>query len=135
MYGLVNKAIEELVCSRFGEEHFESIKEKAGVDVDAFMCMEQYPDEITYRLVGAASDVLGIPPEDILKSFGEYWVLYTAHAGYGDLLKMAGRTLPEVLESLDNLHTRVSLAFPHLQPPSFWCTEMTSNSLTLHYRS
>ena len=135
MYGLVNKAIEDLVCSRFGEECFETIKAKAGVDIDVFMCMEQYPDAITYQLVAAASEVLGVAGEDILRSFGEYWVLYTAQAGYGDLLKMAGRTLPEVLANLDNLHTRVALTFPHLQPPSFWCTDVQPGSLRLHYRS
>lgn len=135
MYGLVNKAIEDLVCSRFGEECFETIKEKAGVDVDVFMCMQQYPDAITYQLISAASEVLGVEGEEILRSFGEYWVQYTAQAGYGELLKMAGRTLAEVLMNLDNLHTRVALTFPHLQPPSFWCSDVQPGSLRLHYRS
>ena len=33
MYGLVNRAVEDLVCTNFGEETWEKIKEKAGVDV------------------------------------------------------------------------------------------------------
>ena len=33
MYGIVNKAIEELVIENFGEQKWEIIKEKSGVDV------------------------------------------------------------------------------------------------------
>ena len=59
MYGLVNKAVEELVVSNFGEDKWELIKSKAGVDVDVFISNESYPDSMTYDLVGAASEVLG----------------------------------------------------------------------------
>ena len=93
MYGLVNKAVEELVCSRFGEEAWETIKRKAGVEIDAFVSMDSYPDDVTYKLVAAASEVLAMPSDDILKAFGEYWVLYTAREGYGELLKMSGKSL------------------------------------------
>ena len=37
MYGLVNKAFEELVRSRFGEDTWETIKRNAGVDIEAFV--------------------------------------------------------------------------------------------------
>ena len=56
MYGLVNKAIEDLVVSNFGEDKWEAIKAKAGVDVEVFVSNEAYPDDITYNLVGAASE-------------------------------------------------------------------------------
>ena len=62
MYGLVNKAVEEMVCMHHGEPAWERIKAQAGIDVDVFMSNEGYPDDVTYRLVGAASAVLGVPP-------------------------------------------------------------------------
>ena len=58
MYGLVNKAVEDLVCSKFGEETWNKILEEAGVDVDSFVSMEAYPDAVTYKLIHAASTVL-----------------------------------------------------------------------------
>jgi Haem-NO-binding len=134
MYGLVNKALQNLVCSRFGEDTWETIKRDAGVDIDAFVSMEAYPDDITDNLVRAASEVVGLSAEDVLKAFGEYWVLYTAKEGYGEILKLAGDTLPAFLQNLDNLHTRVGLMFPRLKPPSFWCTDIREDSLRLHYR-
>ncbi|HJY83153.1 MAG TPA: heme NO-binding domain-containing protein [Candidatus Binatia bacterium] len=134
MYGLVNKALQDLVCSRYGEDAWETIRRNAGVDVDLFVNMEAYPDDITHKLVVAASEVLSISPDELLKSFGEHWVSYTAKAGYSDLLTLAGNNLATCLQNLDNLHTRVGLIFPRLKPPSFWCTDILDDSLVLHYR-
>ena len=134
MYGFVNKALQGLVCSRFGEDTWEAIKRNAGVDIDIFVGMEAYPDDITYKLVGSASTVLGLSAEEVLKAFGEYWVSYTGKEGYGEILTLSGDTLPAFLQNLDSLHTRVGLMFPRLKPPSFWCTDIHEDSLRLHYR-
>ena len=135
MYGLVNKAIEDMVCSRFGEDTWEEIKQKADLDIDVFISMDAYPDDVTHKLVRAASGVLGLSAEELLKAFGEYWVLYTAKEGYGEMLEMAGDNLPDFLQNLDNLHARVGLSFQHLKPPSFQCTDTHEDSLHLHYQS
>jgi Haem-NO-binding len=135
MYGLVNKGIEDLVVSRFGEPSWEAIKKQAGVDVDAFVSMEAYSDEVTYKLVGAASEVLGIPAHTVLETFGEFWILFTAGEGYGPLLDIAGKDLASFLQHLDEMHTRVGVALPKLQPPSFWCTDVTPGTIRLHYRT
>jgi len=51
------------------------------------------------------------------------------------MLDMSGDTLPDFLENLDNLHGRVGISFPKLRPPSFECSDMEEDSLSLHYRS
>jgi len=118
-----------------GESVWEQIKAKAGVDIDVFMSNENYSDDITYKLVGAASEVLNLPAEQILIGFGEHWVLHTASEGYGGLMKASGKTLPEFMRNLPNFHSRVTLIFPKLQPPHFECTDITDRSLRLHYYS
>ncbi len=135
MFGLVNKGIEEMVCNQFGEDTWENIKEKADVDVVTFISMDAYPDEITYRLVDAASEVLDISTTDVLEAFGQYWVLFTAAEGYEELMAITGDNLPEFLQNLDNLHGRVGLSFPNLQMPNFQCSELQAESLNLHYYS
>ena len=40
MYGLANKALQDVVCGRFGEGAWETIKRNAGVDIDVFVSME-----------------------------------------------------------------------------------------------
>lgn len=135
MYGLVNKAIHDMVCSRFGEETWQAIKQKAEIQVDTFLSMEGYPDDVTHRLVKAASEVLGLSASEIMQAFGEYWVEYTGTVGYAEMMDMSGDNLPEFLENLDELHGRLGVNFPQLQPPSFDCNHIEEDSLELQYRS
>jgi hypothetical protein len=135
MYGLVNNAIEELVISNYGEEKWLSIKQKAGVDVEVFISNEGYSDEITYKLVAAASEVLGISVREVLIAFGEHWVLKTALHGYGVMMRSGGTSLKEFLINLPNLHTRVQMIYPNLQPPRFECHDVTDSSMSLHYHT
>jgi len=135
MYGLVNQAIEQLVRTRFGDARWAAIQARARVHVPAFVSMHAYPDSVTFDLVAAASDELEVPAADLLDAFGEYWTLYTAQHGYGELLALGGSTFVDFLQNLDNLHAHVATSFPELRPPSFWCTDVTDRSVRLHYRS
>lgn len=133
MYGIVNKAIRDLIVSDFGTEAWDAVKDRAGVDLEFFVSNEPYPDDISYRLVGAASEVLSMPAHDILVRFGEHWVLKTGAESYGALLKSGGASLREFLLNLPDFHARVALLYPQLQPPEFTCTDVTETSLRLHY--
>lgn len=135
MYGLINKAVEGLVRSKFGDDAWNRIRTRAGLPDEPFVSMEQYDDKTTYDLVGAASVELGAPAEAILEEFGRFWTVYTAEAGYGELMRSAGHNLPDFLRNLDQLHTRVRLSFPHLKPPSFSVSNEKAASLDLHYYS
>lgn len=135
MYGLVNRALEDMVRLHHGEAIWDQIKTRAGVEVDLFFGNESYPDDLTYRLVGAASEVLQMPAERVLEAFGEHWVLHTAQEGYGGLMGAAGKTLREFLINLPNFHTRVAMVFPKLQPPRFQVTDLKESSLCLHYHT
>ena len=135
MYGLVNKAMEELIVGRYGPERWELIKQRAEVDADVFISNQSYPDDVTYRLVSAASETLDLPAPRILQEFGEHWVLHTGRQGYGNLLTAGGRSLAEFLHNLPDFHTRVAMIFPDLQPPHFTVTEVAPGRLRLQYRT
>lgn len=135
MYGLVNQAIKDMICDRYGEQTWQIVQQKAEVKIDFFSSMESYPDDMTHRLVKAVGEVLNLSSAEVMQAFGKYWVCYTAREGYGEILDLAGDTLPEFLENLDELHARVGVIFPHLRPPSFDCQDRTENSLTLYYSS
>ncbi len=135
MYGLVNTAVADLARQVGGEPAWQDICGRAGIAPVAFVGMTDYPDELTYRLVDAASTVLGLSVEEVLTAFGRHWVRYTAQQGWGPLLQAAGGTLPEVLTGLDALHARVRLMMPALRPPSFDCQVIDETSLRLSYYS
>ena len=85
MYGLINKAVRGLVLEIAGADAWSRIRHAAQVEDDDFISMEGYDDAVTYRLVGAASEELGLSPEAVLEAFGKYWVDYTADEGYAML--------------------------------------------------
>ena len=134
MYGMVNRAVRDMVLARFGSEAWETIRTKATAPAD-FEKMQAYDDQVTYRLVGAASEFLRIPPADVMRTFGVYWVIETAATGYGPLLALWGNTLEQFLGNLDALHSRVAETFTALQPPSFRVVTHAPGDLEVHYTS
>jgi hypothetical protein len=86
-------------------------------------------------LVRHASEILKADAADILEAFGEYWILYTADEGYGDLMSLTGNTFVEFLDNLDMLHYRINNLMPGLMPPQFSTRNETENSVELEYRS
>lgn len=135
MYGLVNKAVEDMISDQFGDAKWGAIKAKAGVDVEAFVSNQPYPDEITYALVGAATQVLQVSQDELLIRLGKHWVLKTAAENYGPMMKSGGKNLREFLINLPNFHTRVAMLYPQLKPPLFTYSNLTNTSLMLHYHT
>ena len=135
MYGLVNRAIEELIASQYDAQTWEAIKRRVGLELDSFLSMEAYPNHLTDELVAASAAETGMTQAQLLEAFGEYGVLYTAQHGYGELLSVVGRSLPDFLHQLNELHGRVALNFPHLTPPTFTCRALAPNVLRLRYCS
>ena len=135
MYGLVNCAIQDLVTHQFGEEAWERTRNRAGVTMPRFVAMSQYPDAVTYDLVGAASAELNLTPTQVLETFGEWWMRYSASHGYGALMDTFGRDFVEFLSSLNDLHDRLRSLFPRFQPPRLTVEILGPDRLHLHYHS
>jgi hypothetical protein len=135
MYGLINQGLHDLAVQAGGEELWREIKLAAGVDIEAFVGMDTYPDEVTYHLVDAASAAMGISSAEVLHAFGKHWILYTARRGYGAIFDTMGSTLPAFLANLDMMHARLSLSMPDMRPPSFVCEQLADNQILLEYWS
>ena len=97
--------------------------------------MEPYPDEVSYAIVVAASEHLGVEPAALLRELGRKWVAYTHAGDYRMLYSMWGADLVEFLSNLDRLHLNVVSVMPELQPPAFKCTEVDDDGMRLHYYS
>lgn len=135
MYGLVNKAIEDMVKTNHGNDMWEAIRTKSGVEEEFFLSNEPYDDNITFQLALAVSSELNMPLDEVLIAFGEWWVLHTTKQKYGGLMEAGGSNLKEFLINLPIFHNRVMLIYPKLTPPEFKVSDVTDNSLHLHYIS
>ena len=134
MYGLINRAIADLVVSSAGDETWKRVKADAGLEDLQFLDTSNYPDDVTYRLVASASTVLGQPAEALLHAFGRHWVLYTGRQGWADLFAASGDDMLEFLRSLDEMHARVNVAMPEGRMPEFTLLE-EAGGYVLEYRS
>lgn len=135
MYGIVNQAIMGLIVDSYGYPKWEEILADSQVNVDSFSNKSIYPDQITYDLAISASKVLNMPLDDVLFSFGKYWVLSVANVKYNSLLKTGGDHAFEFLKNLPSFHSRVMLYYPDIAPPEFKVEEVDSKTLILHYYS
>jgi hypothetical protein len=135
MYGIVNQAIQDLITENFGEDQWNAIRDRSGIEIDFFQSLAAYDDEITFKLAIAASEVLGMSLDQILIAFGEWWVLRTGKEKYGALMSAGGESLREFLVNLPSFHNRITLIYPKLTPPEFQISDLAERSLHVHYYS
>ena len=135
MYGIINKSIQDLITHTFGSDKWDAVKEKSGIDIDFFLSNIPYNDDITYKLAGAASEVLGISVGEVLHAFGEWWILKTGKEKYGGLIEAGGKNLKDFLVNLPLFHNRIMLMYPKLTPPEFKVSNACENSIHVHYHS
>ena len=66
MYGMINQAILEYFRDQHGAETADEVRAHALCEQTQFGSMTQYPDEISYALIGAAAEILGQPADDLM---------------------------------------------------------------------
>lgn len=135
MYGIVNKAIQDLVIENFGKEKWDTILDRSGVDIDFFISSEPYDDDVTFKLAVAVSEEMGMTVGEVLVAFGEWWVIRTTKEKYPGLMESGGNNLKEFLVNLPLFHNRVMLIYPKLTPPEFKVSDITDSSVNVHYFS
>lgn len=135
MYGLVNKAIRELVIEVSNEDTWDKICENIDFFEGDFVAMYPYEDKLTYDLVEETSKVLNKDANEVLLIFGKYWIDYTRKSKYGDLLDFENKSFVEIINSLDFLHDRIKDMMPDLNPPKFNAESVSDRKLKLQYES
>jgi hypothetical protein len=138
MLGWINDCIEKLVVEKFDREVWHIVKQKAGCSVrdGDFSKLEHYSDKSTLDLVAAASEVSGLTVDQILETFGGYFVHYVRAEGYDNLLCCQGSTLKDWASNINAIHEHLQATFPtKMIMPQFWCEDGENGSLLLHYYS
>jgi guanylate cyclase soluble subunit beta len=135
MYGLINRAIKEMVTDHYGEPTWNTVLEKSGAPGEAFLTLRRNEDAVTYQLAASAADVLGISLEACLEAFGEYWVLETAAKSYGTIMDAAGNNPLSFLGNLNSMHDRITTTFPGYLAPEFELEPGEGDRQLVHYLS
>jgi hypothetical protein len=135
MYGIINKSIEELVKDNFGEQQWDAVKKRSGIDIDIFLINESYDDDITFKLADAVAYETQMPLNEVFKIFGEWWILNTSQKHYGSLIEAGGSNLKDFLIKLPAFHSRMAFYFPKLTSPEFKVSDIEESSINIHYLS
>ncbi|MEM8499765.1 MAG: heme NO-binding domain-containing protein [Pseudomonadota bacterium] len=135
MYGMINKAVKDMVLKDFGASKWSEIMQISQVSEDSFLTLRIYDDDVTYSLVGAAADVLELPVDQVLDAFGVHWVMHAAPEHYDQILIATGNELIEFLKNVNGLHDRITTTFVDYRPPWFELEHISEKEFKLHYHS
>ena len=135
MYGLVIKAAQDSITKDYGEDNWLTIKNKAKIEDIIFVRTKLYPDKIIYDIIDCAAEHLKTERDTILENLGIYLVEFTLGKNYSLLLNLAGKTFPDFLRNLNNMHARLAQTFKETRAPSFVCQEIEGNTILLDYHS
>lgn len=135
MYGMVHRAANAMVLERLGAPVWDAILTKAGLSEQHFISMERYDDEVTFRLIGAISEVADLPMDALLESFGQYWVSFAAASDYGTMFVRTGSDFVAFVRNLDRMHLAISTTMPEANMPSFELLGSKEGVSEIVYRS
>lgn len=135
MYGMIHKAMRDMVKSDSSEITWDKIQEVTGVGEEDFLSLRSYDDEVCYRLLDGISQVLNLSPDECLTRFGRYWIMVTAANNYDTILRAHGRNTIELLDNLNHMHNVMRSSFSAYSPPDFKVEHLGTGECLLHYFS
>jgi hypothetical protein len=135
MYGLIHQAMKDLVCAERGESGWQEVCAAANLECGEIEPLQPYDDAVSYRLVHATAEKLGMTTNEILHRFGHHWITFTADYGYGDIMKMFGQDMRSCLRNLNRMHGHMGAMMTQLKPPRFNVVETSDKHITVHYFS
>lgn len=133
MKGIVFNLLETIVSTEHGEDTWDALLESTGLD-GAYTSLGSYPDEDLFALVGAASEALAIPPDDVVRWFGRGCLPLFAER-YPEFFANHTRTRPFALTLNDIIHPEVRNLYPGAIVPEFAFDATDPDALTMDYVS
>lgn len=133
MKGVVFNLLEEVVTAEYGPETWDMLIE-ASQSSGVYTSLGTYPDDELFAFVGAASEALGIDPQDVIRWFGRkalplmaerYPVFFDGH-----------RSTHTFILTLNNIiHPEVRKVYPGADVPEFGFAVLDKNEILMTYAS
>ncbi len=133
MKGIIFLLAGQAVSQAHGEDAWDDILDAAGVG-GAYTSLGNYPDEELGRIVGAASEALGLPAWDVVRWLGEAIVpAFVTH--HGSLFDAHSDTRSFVLGLNTFIHPEVHKLYPDSHTPEFVFDASDPDVLRMNYSS
>jgi hypothetical protein len=133
MKGIIFNLLEAVVTQAHGEKTWDDLLDAAGLD-GVFTSLGNYPDEDLFKLVGAASAALNLPPNTVVHWFGVQALPLLAEK-YPAFFEAHTSTRPFILTLNRIIHPEVGKLYPGAEPPNFEFDTTSPEVLILSYHS
>jgi|SRR6185436_3202781 len=134
MQGLIYVELERFVRTRFGDETWLVVLDKAGLSHRAYETGQSYPDAEVVRLVTTAAAMMHTPVQGLLESYGEFIVPRLLEI-YGEHLDRGWRTLEVIAHTERAIHEVVRRQDREADPPRLRTLRLSPDEVTLAYAS
>ncbi|MDP9182864.1 MAG: heme NO-binding domain-containing protein [Actinomycetota bacterium] len=133
MKGVIFNLAEEVVSARFGDASWDQVLDTAGLD-GAFTSLGNYPDSDLVSLVSAASTLLDVRADEVIRMIGSgalpllaerYPAFFTPHIS----------TRPFLLTLNEVIHAEVRKLYPNADVPEFEFDTSDDTWLAMRYTS
>jgi hypothetical protein len=133
MKGIVFNLLEQVVVRHHGEAVWESLLDRTGLS-GAYTSLGSYPDAEVTALVGTASQMLGLPPDEVLRWFGREAMPLLAER-FPAFFTPHHETLP-FLQSVNGIiHPEVRKLYAGAGCPHFHFSDAPGGGLRIGYNS
>jgi hypothetical protein len=133
MKGIVFNLLENVVCSQFGEDTWDDILEESQVH-GVYTTLGNYPDDELFQIVCAASKILHMSPQEVIRFFGQKSIplMATAHP---EFFSAHNNTRSFILALNTIIHPEVKKLYPGAQVPVFEFDIHSTNKVIITYSS
>ncbi len=135
MYGLIHRAMREMVIDTLGDPAWLAIEKEQDIGPGEMIGQSVYDDALTMRLLAAVSARFDKPMDQTMRVFGHYWVRFVSKGAYAAILNFTGNELATLLRNLDRMHQTVRVTMPDAVVPSFSVISESAQELCVEYRS
>jgi len=135
MKGTVVICLQDLVKTKFDEEHWKNILVKSGLSKDLkFYCHHNIDDEIIMKLLNNTCEVLGLTLQQMADIFGEYWIKEFTSKKYFAFYT-GKKSAKEFLLNMDKVHVKMTEKIENAKPPRFTYEEINEKTIIMTYSS
>ncbi|MFD3003468.1 heme NO-binding domain-containing protein [Pontibacter toksunensis] len=134
MHGSIFVLLKRFVESLYGYSTWVNLLETSGVRHAPYHMNEMYPTSEIFAIVGKASELMGIPPHQIMEMYGESLVpdLLLIYKKY---MRPEWRTYDMLLNTEKTVHAAVRKEDGRTSPPMLLVTKKGERQLIVDYHS
>lgn len=135
MYGMIHRALHEMLADSLNQDYSTEILKKLGIGPDAMLSTALYPDEKTHEMVAAVAETMGVTIPECLEHFGRYWIVFSERGLHRNILDFTGKDIVTFIKNLDAMHNTIVAVMPQANVPSFKIAEHKTGELLVEYQS